>query len=427
MTEKPTYKELEEKIQALENRFRAVVETARDSIFIKNRFLKYTYVNPAMEKLFQLPARALLGKTDAELFGEVAGKHIVKVDSRVLKGEIIQDEYTKPVGKTPITFQVIKVPIRDAFGEITGLCGIARDITERMQAGAALAESEKRQREIIETSNAGYFFIDRSGRFQTVNDAWLRMHKYERADEIIGKHFSVTQVGGDLPEAQSKVARLLAGQAIVTGEFSRLCKDGAIGYHAFTAKPVKKDQEVIGLEGFLIDITAHRQARKALREAHDQLEHRVKERTIELERHKSRLEEVNTALNVMLEKRDQDKRLLEEKVLFNVRDLIEPMIKNLKKSGLSDNQKARVDTLETFLKDIVSPFTQTLHATFKTLTLSEIKVANLIKEGKTTKEIAVLLDSTPRAIEFHRQNLRKKLGLTNRNANLGSHLLSLLK
>ncbi|MBF0234617.1 MAG: helix-turn-helix transcriptional regulator, partial [Desulfamplus sp.] len=54
-------------------------------------------------------------------------------------------------------------------------------------------------------------------------------------------------------------------------------------------------------------------------------------------------------------------------------------------------------------------------------------VANLIREGKTTKEIAVLLGSTQRAIDFHRQNLRKKLGLNNRKANLASHLLSLQK
>ncbi|MBF0234614.1 MAG: helix-turn-helix transcriptional regulator [Desulfamplus sp.] len=97
----------------------------------------------------------------------------------------------------------------------------------------------------------------------------------------------------------------------------------------------------------------------------------------------------------------------------------------VKISYLDNSQKAYVGALEIFLKKIVSPFSRTLHTVYKELTISEIKVANLIREGKTTKEIAVLLDSSQRAIDYHRQNLRKKLGLNNRKANLASHLLSL--
>ena len=129
----------------------------------------------------------------------------------------------------------------------------------------------------------------------------------------------------------------------------------------------------------------------------------------------------------MLKKRDEDKLILEENVLFNVKELIEPLIKNLKSSGLDENQTAYVDTLEGFLKEIVSPFSQALHTKYFKLTLSEIRVANLVKEGKTTKEIACLLNSTPRAVVFHRQNIRKKIGLNDRTANLAAHLLSLLR
>jgi len=152
----------------------------------------------------------------------------------------------------------------------------------------------------------------------------------------------------------------------------------------------------------------------------------LKDRERELRQKTKRLEEINTALNVMLKKRAEDRILVEENVLFNVKELIEPLIENLKNSGLDENQTGYVDALKAFLADIVSPFSQTLHTKFLGLTLSEIRVANFIKEGKTTKEIADLLSSTPRAIAFHRQNIRKKLGLSDRKANLGSHLLSLL-
>ncbi len=124
----------EDALRESEERFRAIFETAQDSIFIKDRTLKYTQVNPAMERLFGLPASKLIGLTDEDLFSEEAASHIRKVDSRVLGGEIIEEEDTKPVKGIPYTFHVIKVPMCDSSGEIIGLCGIARDITERKRA-----------------------------------------------------------------------------------------------------------------------------------------------------------------------------------------------------------------------------------------------------------------------------------------------------
>jgi len=98
-----------------------------------NRSLKYPQVNPAMERLFGLPASKLIGWTDDDLFGKEAGAHIREVDSRVLKGKLAEEEHTKAVKGVPTTFHLIKIPMRDNSGEIIGLCGIARDITERKQ------------------------------------------------------------------------------------------------------------------------------------------------------------------------------------------------------------------------------------------------------------------------------------------------------
>ena len=130
-----------ERLTESKERFRAICETAMDSIFLKDRSLRYTHVNPAMERLFQLPFEELIGKNDEELFGKEAGEHLKKVDSPVLAGKIVQEEHTKPVGEIFFTFHVIKVPIRDKSGEIVGLCGIARDITERKQAEKILKKA----------------------------------------------------------------------------------------------------------------------------------------------------------------------------------------------------------------------------------------------------------------------------------------------
>ena len=129
-----------------EKRFRAVFETAIDSIFIKDALLKYIQANAAMERLFGLPSSEMIGKTDDDLFGKEAGAHVREMDLRVLAGEIIEEEHTKPVNGVFHTFHVIKSPMRESDGEITGLCGIARDITDRKHA----EEELKRARDAAE-------------------------------------------------------------------------------------------------------------------------------------------------------------------------------------------------------------------------------------------------------------------------------------
>lgn len=175
------------------------------------------------------------------------------------------------------------------------------------------------------------------------------------------------------------------------------------------------------------DITARKQIEESLQEYNCRLEQLVKEKTQDLISKNKRLEDVNTALNVILQKRNEDMRMIEKKVLLNVNELIDPLIMSLKNSGLDENQSAYVDTLESFLKEIVSPFSHTLKDKFNALSLTEIRVANLIKKGKTTKDIAGILNSTPRTIDFHRQNIRKKTGLTKHRVTLATHLLSFLE
>lgn len=156
-----------------------------------------------------------------------------------------------------------------------------------------------------------------------------------------------------------------------------------------------------------------------------QAEQTLKEKEKELEIKTRSLQEIKTALGVLLKRWDEDKKELEEKVLFNINELVVPHLGKLRKSGLDTRQKAYVTILESNLNDIISPFLRTLSHKYLDLTHAEIQVANLVKKGKTTKEIAELLNSSTRAIEFHRNNLRKKLGLKSKKANLRSHLLSL--
>ncbi len=126
-----------------EARFRAIFETARDSIFIKDENLRYILVNPAMERLFQTSAQTLLQSSDEELFEPEAAAHSREVDEQVLAGEIVEEEHCKSIRGKPMTFHVIKVPLRDQADRITGLCGIARDLSHIKELETRIRQSQK--------------------------------------------------------------------------------------------------------------------------------------------------------------------------------------------------------------------------------------------------------------------------------------------
>lgn len=144
---------------------------------------------------------------------------------------------------------------------------LEKEVAERKHTEEMLRESEQRIQSIINNTDAGYYFLGKNGLFLDVNEAWLKLHGYSSKDEVLGKHFSFTQLVHDLSKATQNVEFVLQGNSIPFGEFTRKYKDGAVGYHTFSANPVIKDGQVIGLEGFIIDVTEKKQFEKHLLQA----------------------------------------------------------------------------------------------------------------------------------------------------------------
>jgi len=145
----------------------------------------------------------------------------------------------------------------------------------------------------------------------------------------------------------------------------------------------------------------------------------------ELSAGKLQLEETNVALKVLLQHREQDRIKTEEQVLANVVELVMPYVEKLQQSQLNERQLTLLGIIETHLQEIISPFLDRLSSIHQLLTPQEIKVAALVRTGKTSKEIAAALGVSASAIDFHRKKLRQKLGLSNTSSNLRTYLLSL--
>ncbi len=77
------------------------------------------------------------------------------------------------------------------------------------------------------------------------------------------------------------------------------------------------------------------------------------------------------------------------------------------------------------MKKIISPFLRRISQSCFDLTPQEIRVADFVKNGNTTKEISGILGISIKTVDYHRDNIRRKLGLKNHHTNLRSFLLKL--
>lgn len=173
--------------------------------------------------------------------------------------------------------------------------------------------------------------------------------------------------------------------------------------------------------------------RKRLREI-DQLSRLITERKRmeealqakekELKSQAQNLEEANTALKVLIDHMKQQSLEQEKNIMANLEKLVFPYMDKLQKTILDNYQKVYMDIIKANLDNITSGFAGRLSTLETSLTPMELQVADLLRQDKTTKEIAELLSLSTTTISFHRRNIRKKLGLVNKKVNIKSYLQS---
>ncbi|WP_171228610.1 LuxR C-terminal-related transcriptional regulator [Ruegeria sp. HKCCA4008] len=169
----------------------------------------------------------------------------------------------------------------------------------------------------------------------------------------------------------------------------------------------------------LQEVYLRRALEEKLNETLAQLETRVADRTRELQ-------ETNTALRVLLSSLDDERKGRDHEIVEQVRGRVLPYLEKVRTQLSGDEaQYVYLELAEKNLNEITSSLSDKLTDAFAAMTPTEIEIAQMVMFGKTTKDIAKALSRETSTIDFHRNNIRRKLGLEGRSQNLRSHLLSI--
>lgn len=300
--------------------------------------------------------------------------------------------------------------------------------------------------ELIEFLPDATFIVDSTRRVVAWNKAIEEMTGTKRSDMLgQGCHACAIPFYGRQRPLLIDVA--VQGAGTVPGLYNSVTKKGNAVFAEVMADRIHRHLRAVAVSFFDVqgrllgaiesirDITDCRDTESTLRESEERLQTVLTEKQkveealgksrFDLESRSRDLSELNTTLKVLLQHREQNQHDLEERMLSNIEALVMPFVQKLKKCRLDASHMAYVTMIESGLKDIASAFPRRMSLQCSSLTPAEIQVANLIKTGKTTKEIGELLGVSPGAVSFHRNNIRKKLGLNRKKVNLVSFLSSL--
>ena len=382
-------------------------------------------------------AASYAGYTPEELIGKKANSILHPDDIKMVKRcvrEMLRSKRTLPYEFRIITkngdirwIKEVIMPI--SFEGRWALLGNSMDITEHKLAEEALRESRRRFGDLIEFLPDITFAIGLDGKLIAWNHAAEEMTGVKAKDVIGTRNYEYALpfwktkrpmcidlvLGANRKyEKTYNIFKKGRGLVVVEVEVPGIQTNGRNAYLWGKASPLYDDKgNIIGSLEVIRDITERKLAEDAILK---------REHELGIKSHE--LGELNAALKVLLNQRERDKMELEETLLVNVRELVLPYVEQLKKRQLHGKDMAYINILDANLRNILSPFTYRLSSKYVNLTSREFQIVNLIKEGKSSKEIADFLNVSASAINIYRYRIRKKMGLKKEN-NLRMYLSSL--
>jgi PAS domain S-box-containing protein len=232
-----------------------------------------------------------------------------------------------------------------------------------------------------------------------VNPGFTKMTGY-KPEEVIGKTPRILQGPKTNRAVLDRLRTTLDAGEVFYGQAINYRKDGTEFWNEWHIEPIRDES------GAMTHYIA--------------IQHDVTDR----KRSEYAIEQKNSALKEILEQIEIEKNKIKEGVSMNVEEILIPALKKMRRKG-TKLDKQYIDILEKNLKDLTSTFG--LQVSDKHLKLSprEVEIANLIKNGTSSKEIVNMLNISAKTVETHRNRIRKKLGITKKDVNLTTYLQTL--
>jgi len=405
--------------------FRQIFETTGDGILITSDNGTIALVNKTLCDMTGYTADELIGRVGSSLMAGEAHPMVDECYGDYKNGliDIYETFYTRKDGSIfPVHLKIAGA--RGLPGLSAGIIICVMDVTLLEQARRQLYQAMRDVQKahdfldnIFNMTGDGIFVTDDVGAIVWANKAFGDMLGYT-PQELIGLY--PAELSPDIADDEM-IARMAEEMFSKSeGDYYEALyqrKDGTV-FPIETKVTNLRDgtEQTPAIIVTVRDITERKKLENEIKTAYAALEDKVNERTMHLE-------EANTALRVLLRGRNEEKEALEEKIAANINELVLPYIDKINEGRVTDRQHSLLEVIESNLKDIISSFSNS--ARFINLTPTEIKIANLIKSGKSTKEIADILALSTRTVEGHRDSIRNKTGLKNKKANLRTYLLSL--